>query len=98
MKKIIGLLIILLLLPAAAWAYETFRCNNRVIQTGDLKSKVLECCGEPDSKEDVGEKTYWEANQKIKVPVSEWIYVKYQYDIVITFEASRVVKIENIYK
>ncbi|MFZ5572718.1 MAG: DUF2845 domain-containing protein [Thermodesulfobacteriota bacterium] len=97
MKKAI-FIIVALLLPVTSPAYETLRCNNSVIQTGDHKSKVLQSCGEPDMKEDMGTKVYRDANEKRELPVSEWTYIRYQYDIVITFEGGKVVKIENIYK
>ncbi len=98
MKKSAVLVILLSLLPMLAEAYETLRCDNSLIQTGDHKSKVLQSCGEPDMKEDIGVKVYRDVNEKVELPVSEWTYIRYQYDIVITFEGAKIVKIENIYK
>ena len=51
MRKIIGMMLILLLCGTHGFAESNFRCGNEVVSVGDTTYSVLQECGAPDYRE-----------------------------------------------
>ena len=88
---------LLLVLPLAAHASSTLRCNSGLISLSDSTGVVSSKCGEPISREFVG---YREVLDEYgfynEVAVEEWAYGPrngmYQF---LRFEGNRLIKIES---
>jgi len=89
----------LYLLGLGAWlaagtasAADTLRCGSQLISVGDRSSEVLQKCGEPAARDDLGYKR--SVNRREEYPVEEWTYGPnsgmYQY---LRFEGNRLVQI-----
>lgn len=71
------------MLPAAAGA-DAMRCGNRIVSSGDTRSKVLQLCGEPTDvvKRTVLRRPYYDFRGRIiyygdglvEIPVESWTY------------------------
>ncbi|MDH4580473.1 DUF2845 domain-containing protein [Pseudomonas sp. BN415] len=65
----------LLLALGNAQASSTLRCNSNLISLDDTTSEVLEKCGEPVSRADLGFREVVDRyNMRNEVRVEEWIY------------------------
>jgi len=96
MKKFAVVLVaISLMFPAMVRADNSCRCQGNLIEIGDHKSKVQAYCGKPDYKENTGEKVYKYDEEKKTLYIQEWAYKKYQANLIITFEGSKVVDIQT---
>ncbi len=87
----------LLLVLGNAHASSTLRCNSNLISLDDTTGEVLEKCGEPISRADLGFKEvideYYRRNE---VRVEEWVYGPrngmYQF---LRFEGNRLRNIDS---
>jgi hypothetical protein len=111
MWKNLSTSIILLLLCASPSAASglSLRCGTDLVSPGYLKYEVLETCGEPLSREIVGEveiydpgriyerqqRRYTGSGTKIILYIEEWIYDKGGLHV-LRFEGNRLVKVESI--
>ncbi|QBZ91866.1 DUF2845 domain-containing protein [Pseudomonas viciae] len=84
----------LLLAASQASAANTLRCGRQLISVGDRASEVLQKCGEPAARDDLGYKR--SVNRREEYPVEEWTYGPnsgmYQY---LRFEQNRLVEITS---
>ncbi|MDH4870942.1 DUF2845 domain-containing protein [Pseudomonas sp. BN515] len=97
MKRRVLLCLSLLLAVGNAQASSTLRCNSNLISLDDTTSEVLDKCGEPISRADLGFKEvvdeYYRRNE---VRVEEWVYGPrngmYQF---LRFEGNRLRNIDS---
>jgi hypothetical protein len=84
----------LLLATGPASAADTLRCGSQLISVGDRSSEVLQKCGQPVARDDLGYKR--SVNRREEYPVEEWTYGpnsgKYQF---LRFEGNRLVQITS---
>jgi hypothetical protein len=95
-KSLFFCLIVLFLFSTTGYS---LRCGNDLVQKGDTKMEVINCCGEPIYKETVGTVSEMtkigEILQKIEVPIEKW-----SYDVgggvihVLTFKGDKLVDID----
>ncbi|MCE0464740.1 MULTISPECIES: DUF2845 domain-containing protein [Pseudomonas] len=94
MKRSCWLSLGLLLVASQAPAADTLRCGSQLISVGDRSSEVLQKCGEPAARDDLGYKR--SVNRREEYPVEEWTYGPnsgmYQY---LRFEGNRLVQITS---
>lgn len=94
MKPWYGLGLGLLLAAGQASAATTLRCGNQLISVGDRLSEVLQKCGQPAARDDLGYKR--SVNRREEYPVEELTYGPnngmYQY---LRFEGNRLVEITS---
>ncbi len=100
MKAIISLLalatIALAAFPVSA-DQTSFRCGNELIGIADTMYQVQDACGQPDVRQNIGEKRIFvrTVDQQRELEtityVSEWIYKRDNGMYVLTFEGSRLV-------
>ncbi|AVU77878.1 DUF2845 domain-containing protein [Pseudomonas sp. Fig-3] len=94
MKRLYGLSLILLLASGQTSAADTLRCGSQLISVGDRSSEVLQKCGQPAARDDLGYKR--SVNRREEYPVEEWTYGPnsgmYQY---LRFEGNRLVQITS---
>lgn len=75
MKRRLLLCLSLLLTLGYAQASSSLRCNSNLISLGDTSGEVLDKCGEPVSREDLGYmEVIDEYYQRSEVRVEEWVY------------------------
>lgn len=87
------LLCLLIGTPLLAQA-ETLRCSNKLVSLGDRSFEVLEKCGEPASRDQVGYKVG--AYDKRETRIEEWIYQQGDDTLsILTFEGNRLTGIER---
>lgn len=97
MTRRVLLCLSLLLAVGNAQASSTLRCNSNLISLDDTTSEVLDKCGEPISRADLGFKEvvdeYYRRNE---VRVEEWVYGPrngmYQF---LRFEGNRLRNIDS---
>ncbi len=78
---------------ATAVADGTFRCGNKLIETGMTQDAVLARCGEPTSK-DVETQDVRSGPQVVgTTQVSRWTYASYSATRVLVFDGDRLVSI-----
>ncbi|MBT8768681.1 DUF2845 domain-containing protein [Metapseudomonas boanensis] len=87
----------LLLVLSNTEASSTLRCNSGLISVDDTVGEVLEKCGEPASRSDLGYKEVVdEYRQRSEVRVEEWVYGPrngmYQF---LRFEGNRLRNIDS---
>jgi hypothetical protein len=94
---------------ASAASGLSLRCGTDLVSPGYLKYEVLEICGEPLSREIVGEveitdpgriydrhdRRYTSRGTKIILYIEEWIYDKSGLHV-LRFEGNRLVNVESI--
>ncbi|MBC3365086.1 DUF2845 domain-containing protein [Pseudomonas sp. Z5-35] len=94
MKRLCGLGLGLLLAAGHVSAANTLRCGSQLISVGDRSSEVLQKCGQPAARDDLGYKR--SVNRREEYPVEEWTYGPhsgmYQY---LRFEGNRLVEITS---
>jgi len=88
-------LIFLLLNSPFLFASSSLRCGSDLVNEGYLKIEVLNSCGEPISREIVGEMEYRDDNKKKILYLEEWIYENNGYYYILQFEGSRLVSVES---
>ena len=76
----------------------SMRCRSDLVSEGELKIEVLKSCGEPISKEIVGETEYTDGNRKKIFYIEEWIYERSGGYYILQFEGSKLVSIESVYR
>ncbi|CAN1604572.1 MULTISPECIES: DUF2845 domain-containing protein [unclassified Pseudomonas] len=94
MKRLYWLGLGLLLITPYASAADTLRCGSQLISVGDRSSEVLQKCGQPVARDDLGYKR--SVNRREEYPVEEWTYGPnsgmYQF---LRFEGNRLVQITS---
>jgi len=84
---------------ASVWAQTVYRCNSQLVSVGDRKFTVAHKCGEPISRELVGERTCMERGQERTDYIEEWIFdLRYGFFDILTFEGGKLIKIEAVRK
>ncbi|MFJ7797775.1 DUF2845 domain-containing protein [Pseudomonas sp. NPDC096950] len=77
-----------------ASAADTLRCGSQLISVGDRSSEVLQKCGQPVARDELGYKR--SANRREEFQVEEWTYGPnngmYQY---LRFEGNRLKEITS---
>jgi hypothetical protein len=95
--------------PAAGQSGLAIRCGSDLVSPGYLKYEVLQTCGEPLSREIVGEvelsdgdriydrrwKRYEGGGSRIVLYLEEWLYDKSGLHV-LRFEGNRLVKVESV--
>jgi hypothetical protein len=86
-----------LLFVAPSFAGSSIRCGNYLISVGDLKIKVLDKCGEPISKEEIGLDAHKHRRKDKYRYLEQWIYEFHDgYYDALTFKAGKLIKIESM--
>jgi Protein of unknown function (DUF2845) len=84
---------------AAASAQTVYRCNSQLVSVGDRKFTVGKKCGEPVSREFIGERTTMDKGQERTDDIEEWVFdLRYGFFDILTFEGGKLVKIEAVRK
>lgn len=87
------LLCLLIGTPLLAQA-DTLRCSNKLVSLGDRSFEVLQKCGEPASRDQVGYKVG--AHDKRETRIDEWVYQQGDGTFsILTFEGNRLTQIER---
>lgn len=108
MKRILvycALGLILVCAPVVSHSAESFRCGGKVIQVGDSLHKVKKYCGEPTSKEVIGEYKQKEKSKRQTTVsgseqmmyITEWAYYAYDKVTMFVFHGSKLVSISTEY-
>ena len=93
--SIVAILSFLFAVPS--FAGSSIRCGNYLVSVGDLKVKVLDRCGEPISKEEIGLNSYKHRQGKNVRFLEQWIYEFHTgYYDVLTFRGGKLIKIESM--
>ncbi len=111
MKKFIIMALVLLIhsTVSSADSGQALRCGSDLVAPGYLKYEVLQICGEPLSREIVGEveivdsdriydrrySRYHSRGSKVILYIEEWIYEKSGLHL-LRFEGNRLVNVESI--
>jgi hypothetical protein len=111
MKQLLLICTILLGLPAmlSAVSGQGIRCGTDLVSPGYLKYEVLQICGQPVSREMVGEveisdtdrlydrrhSRYRSQGSKVILYIEEWIYDKGGL-YVLRFEGNRLVNVDSV--
>ena len=111
MKQMLIALFILLGIPAMLFAASGrgIRCGSDLVSPGYLKYEVLQTCGEPVSREIVGEVEIFDGDRfydrrirghrsqgsKLILYIEEWIYDRDSL-FVLRFEGNRLVNVESV--
>ena len=111
MKQMLAVVLILLGLPAmlSAASGRGIRCGSDLVSPGYLKFEVLRTCGEPVSREIVGEVEIFDGDRfydrgirgqqsrgsKLILYIEEWIYDRDTL-FVLRFEGNRLVNVESV--
>lgn len=66
---------VMLLLPSADAGADSYRCDRKLVRTGDSVGHLLRTCGEPRFKDSGKEKIKQEGRQ-VEVRVKRWYYKK----------------------
>jgi hypothetical protein len=95
LRILLGLFLLMLL--GTAQASSTLRCKSSLVSLDDTTSEVLDKCGEPVSRNDLGYREVVDKyNQRNEVLVEEWVYGPnngmYQF---LRFEGNRLRNIES---
>jgi hypothetical protein len=92
MKRLTALF--LLMLPLYGQASDSMRCGTNLVSTGDRAFEVLQRCGEPLQREQIGY-TLGESDRR-ELRIEEWIYRNTGgFLFILTFEGSRLTRIES---
>ena len=110
-KLVLMLIFCLLAVPAvlSAVSGQGIRCGSDLVSPGYLKYEVLQTCGEPVSREMVGEveifdsdrlydrrySRYQSQGSKVILYIEEWIYDKGGL-YVLRFEGNRLVNVDSV--
>ena len=96
--KLFTLSILGLFIIVASPSFADKRCGGDLISPGKLMYVTVEKCGEPLSKERVGEVRYIEKKNEIErvIYLMELVYKESGGYYVLTFEGSRLIKSEFI--
>jgi hypothetical protein len=101
------LIVGLLLFPPAAQSKDTsMRCGTDLIDIGNSKSRVAYLCGQPFSKEIIGQTKVADNKSGIEFIVERWTYdtsvvERWTYDTsvgyftILTFKGDRLVRLED---
>lgn len=111
MKQMLVIVLIFLGLPAmlTAASGRGIRCGSDLVSPGYLKFEVLKTCGEPVSREIVGEVEIFDGDRfydrrsrgpqstgsKLILYIEEWIYER-ETLFVLRFEGNRLVNVESV--
>ena len=74
----------------------SLRCGNDLIDIGDSKSRVAYLCGQPLSKEIVGQTKIPNNKAGIEFIIERWTYdTSVRYFTILTFKGDRLVRLED---
>jgi hypothetical protein len=74
----------------------SLRCGNDLIDIGDSKSRVVYLCGQPFSKEIVGQTKIPDNKAGIEFIIERWTYdTSVRYFTILTFKGDRLVRLED---
>ena len=74
----------------------SLRCGNDLIDIGDSKSRVIYLCGQPFSKEIVGQTKIPDNKAGIEFIIERWTYdTSVRYFTILTFKGDRLVRLED---
>ena len=94
-----GLLLFLLAaqITMAGRSKETsLRCGNDLIDIGDSKSRIMYLCGQPISKEIVGQTKIPDNKAGVEFIIERWTYdTSVRYFTILTFKGDRLVRLED---
>ena len=95
MKKVAGLALLLLSIPASA---DAMRCKNALITEGDTTAEMLLKCGEPMLREELNRNEENQFGNMVEVKYGErWTYNfgKNEFMRFVTVRNGKVIDIEN---
>ena len=74
----------------------SFRCGNDLIDIGDSKTRIVYLCGQPFSKEIIGQTKIPDNKTGIEFIVERWTYdTSVRYFTILTFKGDRLVRLED---
>jgi hypothetical protein len=73
-------------------------CGSKLIAVGESMHRIKLICGEPISKEIIGEIQSIEGNIKEKLYIAEWVYDRGDKLLILTFHGSTLAKITKLDK
>lgn len=73
-------------------------CGTSIIDIGKSMHRIRSVCGEPLSKEVIGEIKSINGNEEEKVYITEWVYDRQDKLLILTFHGSTLFKISKIDK
>jgi hypothetical protein len=95
----LGLVLLLLAgqLSLAGQSKDTsLRCGTDLIDIGDSKSRVMYLCGQPISKEVIGQTKIPDNKSGIEFIIERWTYdTSVRYFTILTFKGDRLVQLED---
>ena len=96
-KWVFILVVWLLLSPPTAQSKDTsMRCGTDLIDIGNSKSRVAYLCGQPFSKEIIGQTKVADNKSGIEFFVERWTYdTSVGYFTILTFKGDRLVRLED---
>jgi len=96
-KWVFILIVGLLLSPPVAQSKDTsMRCGTDLIDIGNSKSRVAYLCGQPFSKEIIGQTKVADNKSGIEFFVERWTYdTSVGYFTILTFKGDRLVRLED---
>ena len=83
-----------------AWSGQSkntsLRCGSDLIDIGDSKSRVMYLCGQPISKEVIGQTKIPDNKSGIEFIIERWTYdTSVRYFTILTFKGDRLVRLED---
>jgi hypothetical protein len=74
----------------------SLRCGTDLIDIGDSKSRVMYLCGQPISKEVIGQTKIPDNKSGIEFIIERWTYdTSVRYFTILTFKGDRLVRLED---
>ena len=74
----------------------SLRCGSDLIDIGDSKSRVMYLCGQPISKEVIGQTKIPDNKSGIEFIIERWTYdTSVRYFTILTFKGDRLVRLED---
>jgi len=96
---LLGLLVFLMagqLARAGQSKLTSLRCGSDLIDIGDSKSRVMYLCGQPISKEVIGQTKIPDNKSGIEFIIERWTYdTSIRYFTILTFKGDRLVRLED---
>lgn len=81
-------------LPLAAQGDDSMRCGTGLVSTGDRTFQVMEKCGEPAYRDQIGYTAGYYNNRELKL--EEWVYGPTNGMLyILSFEGNRLIGIET---
>lgn len=74
----------------------SLRCGNDLIDIGDTKTRIIYLCGQPISKEIIGQTKIPDNKAGIEFVIERWTYdTSVRYFTILTFKGDRLVRLED---